>query len=216
MVGAMPHADPLVGGGDLQVAAFGSMGAVAMHRDQSQGWRMLIARITAFEAGAGKYAAHLLAGDSTATAGANLSLPEGLTDTRNNNTLLVNMAEVGGGHQLTLQSVHCGILAGMTAENPARAIMLVHASGPVLQPVQVIKDGGTDGTQTTPATWTYTLLTIDASDTYATETPLARPRPVGSSIPPSAHPAYGLAFVDAGGTWRLWDAGEVPATTPCS
>lgn len=207
---------PLIGGGDLQVAAFDHIGTVASpHRDK-QGWRTLIARITAFEAGAGKYAAHLLFGDSTATASENVTLPEGLSDSGNKNALLVNLTEVGPGHQLPLKSVQQGIFAGMTAESPARAIVLVQNTGPVLQPVQVIKDGGTDGTQTTPATWTYTILSLDGSLTFASQTPLVRPRPAGSSIPPAATPAYGLAFVDAGGTWRLWDAGEIPATTPCS
>jgi|GEM_PF-5726183 hypothetical protein len=209
-------AGPLVGGGDLQVAAFDRTGAVALHRPHAQGWRTLIARIIAFEQGAGKYAAHLLFGNSTATASENLSLPEGLSDSGNNNALLVNAGEIGGSHQLPLQSVHGGVFVGMTAESPPRAIMLLHSSGPVLQPVQVKKDGGIDGTQTAPASWTYTLLSLDGTLTYATQTPLARPRPNGSCVPPSANPAFGTAFVDAGGMWRLWDAGEIPATAPCS
>ncbi len=211
-----PLTGPLIGGGDLQVVAFDRMGTVASPHGANRGWRTLIARITAFEAGAGKYAAHLLFGDSSAAANENVTLPEGLSDSGNNNALVVNMAEAGIGHQLPLESVQCGIFAGMTAESPARAIVLVHNTGPVLQPVQVMKDGGTDGNQTAAATWTYTIFSLDGSLTFASQTPLTRPRPAGSSIPPSANPAYGLAFVDASGTWRLWDAGEIPATTPCS
>ena len=128
----------------------------------------------------------------------------------------MNLTEAGTGHQLLLGAVLYGIFAGMTSETPARAIVLVQNAGPVMQPVQVIKDGGSDGTQTTPATWTYTISSLDGSLTFASQTPLTRPRPAGSSIPPSSSPAYGLAFVDASGSWRLWDAGEIPATTPCS
>lgn len=214
--GAWPSAGPLIGGGDIQTAAFDRLGAVAMHRAADTGLRVLIARIESFEAGAGKYAAHLLFGNSTATAAENLNLPEGLSDSDNNNALLVNLGEVGGGHLLPLQSVHGGVLAGMTTEATPRAIVMVHHTGPVLVPVQILNDGGTDGSATTSASWTYTILSLDGSQIFNRQTPLARPRPAGSMVVQSASPAFGTAFVDAGGTWRLWDAGEVPATTACS
>ena len=214
--GPWPPAGPLIGGGDIQTAAFDRIGAVAMHRAADIGLRVLIARIESFEAGAGKYAAHLLFGNSTAVAGENLNLPEGLSDSGNNNALLVNLAEAGGGHLLPLQSVHCGIMAGMTTETTPRAIVMVHQTGPVMLPVQILKDGGADGSATTSASWTYTILSLDGSQILNRQTPLARPRPAGSMIVQSASPAFGAAFVDAGGTWRLWDAGEIPATTACS
>ncbi|MGC8560844.1 MAG: hypothetical protein ACP5O1_09215 [Phycisphaerae bacterium] len=214
--GAWPAAGPLIGGGDIQTAAFDRFGAVAMHRAAEIGLRVLIARIESFEAGVGKYAAHLLFGNSTSSAGANLNLPEGLSDTGNNNALLVNLAEVGGGHLLPLQSVHCGVMAGMTSEATPRAIVMVHHTGPVIQPVQILTDGGADGSSTASASWTYTIMSLDGSQILNRQTPLARPRPAGSTIVQSASPAFGTAFVDAGGTWRLWDAGEVPATTACS
>jgi hypothetical protein len=207
---------PLIGGGDIQTAAFDRVGSTAMHRAVDVGLRNVLVRIENFEAGAAKYAAHLLFGNSTATAGENLTLPEGLSDTGNNNALLVNLAETGGGHQLPLQSVHCGVFVGFTAESPPRAIVMVHHGGPALQPVQVLKDGGADGTQTAPATWTYTIKSVDGSQTFATTVPPARPRPNGSMVIQTSTPAFGTAFVDATGTWRLWDAGEIPATTACS
>ena len=213
--GSGPAAGPLIGGGDIQTASFDRFGAVAMHRAADFGLRVLIARIESFEAGVGKYAAHLLFGNSTSSAAANLNLPEGLSDSGNNNALLVNLAEVGGGHLLPLQSVHCGVLAGMTTEATPRAIVMVHHTGPVMEPVQVLKDGGADGSATASASWTYTIMSLDGSQILSRQTPLARPRPAGSMIVQSASPAFGTAFVDAGGTWRLWDAGEVPATTAC-
>jgi len=181
--------------------------------------RLVVVKITATEEGGGKYAGHLFTGNSTAQASQNISLSEGLTDTNNNNALVVNLAEAGCGasHRLVMGSYHAGLIVGKTArENSPRAIVLIRSETAAVFAVQVSKDGGADGTATTPASWTYTVKTVDDSITLGTGVVLARPRPNGSMVVWGASPAFGLAFYDANGTLRLWDAGEIPATAACS
>lgn len=192
-------------------------GAAIASRRAAIGYPMVVVHVTALETGGGKYAGHLFSGNSTAAAGANLNLPEGLRDSGNNNALILNLAESnsGPGHALRTGSFHIGLKAGLTDESPPRLIVLIGSAGPVMFPVCVSKDGGADGTQTAPATWTYTVTSMDGLTAWGTQLPLARPRPNGSMLPQTASGAFGMAFVDATGTLRLWDAGEVQNTTAC-
>ncbi len=191
-------------------------GAAIAPRGRAVGYCMVVVHVTALETGGGKYAGHLFSGNSTATAGANLNLPEGLRDSANNNALILNLAESGTGHALSTGSFHIGLKAGLTDESPPRLIVLISSVGAVMFPVGISKDGGADGTQTAPATWTYTVTSIDGLMTWGTQLSLARPRPNGSMLPQTALPAFGTAFVDATGILRLWDAGEVQNTTACT
>ncbi len=207
----------LIAGGGLNVQRVNGAGAALAAPARALGYPVVLVNITAVETGGGKYAGHLFSGNSTAVAGTALAMPEGLRDSGNKNALIVNIAEgnAGTGHRLLIGSFHLGVKAGMTAESPPRLIVLVDSAGPVLFPVLITKDGGADGSQTTPATWTYAVTSIDGVTSWGTEISLTRPRPNGSMIPQSATPAFGLAFVDASGTLRLWDAGEVQNTTAC-
>lgn len=82
-------------------------------------------------------------------------------------------------------------------------------AGPKVFPVEVAKTGGADGTDSTTATWTYTVASLTGT-TLGTGVPVSRPRPNGSM---AFGTTYGLAFYDADGDLVLWDAGEVEATT---
>ena len=78
-------------------------------------------------------------------------------------------------------------------------------------PVTVEKTGGADGTQTTPATWSYTVRCKGWDGTAATlgtGVSLARPRPNGKMTFQAGSAGFGEAFYD-GVTLKLWDAGEV-------
>jgi hypothetical protein len=207
----------LIAGGGLNLQRVHGAGAALASPAGLLGYAVVLVNITAVEAGGGKYAGHLFSGNSTAAAGAALAMPEGLRDSGNKNALILNMAEsnAGTGHRLLAGSFHLGVKAGMTAESPPRLIVLIDSAGPILFPVRITKDGGADGTQSTPATWTYTVMSIDGVNAWGTQVPIARPRPNGSMIPQTATPAFGLAFVDASGIPRLWDAGEVQNTTAC-
>jgi hypothetical protein len=77
-------------------------------------------------------------------------------------------------------------------------------------PVKVTKTGGSDGTNTTAASWTYTVKNLDDVE-LGTGVSLAKPRPYGKMTYGSSH---GLAFYD-GATLKLWDAGEVPGSVHC-
>ncbi|NNM84380.1 MAG: hypothetical protein HKL96_01280 [Phycisphaerales bacterium] len=190
-------------------------GTIVRSPTLAQGNRMAVVKLTAYEAGGGKYGGHIFTGNSAALAATNLSLPEGLADSGNNNALVLNLSEPGdaGSHLLPLNSFHIGLRVGRTSETANRAIVLIQAAAAPVFAVNITRDGGSDGSQTTAATWTYTLKTMDASVTLGTGIVLARPRPNGSMLTNSG---FGLAFFDAANTLRLWDAGEVPATTACT
>lgn len=83
--------------------------------------------------------------------------------------------------------------------------------------VKVQQTGGSNGTDTTTATYTYTVRTLpwngtSGGETLGTNVPVSRPRPNGLMTVQAGSTGYGLAFRD-GSTLILWDAGEVPDTT---
>ncbi len=191
------------------------VGTIVRSPAPAQAARTAVVKITSYETGGGKYAGHIFTGNSTAIADTNLNMPEGLADSGNNNALVLNLGENGaaGTHLLPLNSFHIGRRIGRTGEPANRAIVLIQAAAAQIFAVSVTRDGGSDGSQTTAASWTYTVKTVDGSVVLGTGVAAARPRPNGSMI---AGGGFGLAFFDSAGTLRLWDAGEVPATTACS
>lgn len=193
-------------------------GVALSHTRHASPGRGLLVKITALETGSGKYAGHLFFPNCQTSPGTNLTMPEGLTDSGNTNALVLNLAENApvAAHLLPLNSFHIGLLVGYTSEAAPRAVVLISAAWPAEFPVQVRKDGGIDGSQTSPATWTYTVLSLDGGQTLGSQVPLARPRPNGSRLVQTAVPAFGLAFFTTAGTLLLWDAGETAATTACS
>jgi hypothetical protein len=82
--------------------------------------------------------------------------------------------------------------------------------------VKVEKDGGADGTKTTAASWTYTVRAYVNGATLGTAVPLARPRPNGRRLYPTGSDGAGIAFHDADGNLKLWDAGEYRRTAGCN
>lgn len=205
----------LIAADGLNTNRIHSAGSSISGQHRHIGYPMVVVHITAVDAGGGKYAGHLFSGNSNAASSTNITMPEGMRDSGNTNALILNLAECSAGHRLLIGSFHIGLKAGMTAESPPQMIVLIDAPGPVLFPVRISKDGGADGTQSAPATWTYTVTSIDGLITWGTQQPLARPRPNGSMLPQTASPAFAMAFVDATGMLRLWDAGEVQNTTAC-
>lgn len=81
-----------------------------------------------------------------------------------------------------------------------------------LFPVKIENDGGSQGTSTTAATWTYKIKTLNA-DLIQSGVGLSRPRPLGTATVQGVN-AYGVAFY-AGGSIILWDAGEIYGANPC-
>lgn len=206
----------LVGGGTTATRVAGAGVALAENRREPVG-RGLIVKITAVETGTGKYAGQLFSPNCQSAPATNLTMPEGLTDSGNTNALVMNLLEDSPNttHLLGLNTFYIGLLAGYTPEAVPRAVVLICAAWPALFPVQVKKDGGADGSQTAPATWTYTVQSADGRQTLGSLTPLARPRPNGSRIVQTAVPSFGMAFYSAG-KLMLWDAGEIPSTTACT
>lgn len=83
----------------------------------------------------------------------------------------------------------------------------------VFFPVTVQQSGGSNGTVSTPASYTYDVTSLTGA-ALGSAVPLARPRPNGAVIYQSGSAGYGVAFYD-GLTLKLWDAGEVPDTDAC-
>jgi uncharacterized protein YodC (DUF2158 family) len=74
-------------------------------------------------------------------------------------------------------------------------------------PVQLTNDGGINGTNTTVATYTYTLKSLNGMTTLGTTKPQIMPRTVGAvTVRPSG--SIGAAYMDASNVIQLWNAGE--------
>jgi hypothetical protein len=82
--------------------------------------------------------------------------------------------------------------------------------------VRVEQTGGSDGTSSTAASWTYTVRDVSSTVTLGTVVAVARPRPNGLMTYQSGSDGFGVAFYDDDGTLKLWDAGEVPTTGACT
>lgn len=78
-------------------------------------------------------------------------------------------------------------------------------------PIYVEKTGGSDGTATSAASWTYTLRHYTGAQTLATGAAQVRPRPNGQMTYQSGSNGIGVGFYQ-GSNVALWDAGEVEAT----
>ena len=76
--------------------------------------------------------------------------------------------------------------------------------------VKVEMDGGINGTQSTAATYTYTVRHLEG-DLLGTLIPMSKPRDPGSVTYQAGAGGYGIAFYDDG-VLVLWDAGETKDT----
>lgn len=81
-------------------------------------------------------------------------------------------------------------------------------------PVLVTKTGGSDGTSSSTASWTYGV-TDQAANSLGTALPQIRPRPNGKMTYQSAG-SIGVGYYTTAGAFALWDAGEVPTTDACT
>lgn len=124
--------------------------------------------------------------------------------------VLVNFFEPGtDSHILPVNCVVYGWQVGSTSSG-LPLIEIDHiVSG--LFSVALTQTGGSNGTKTTAASWTYTVKTIDSAVTLGTGVALTRPRPAGYMTAGTS----GLAYYD-GTTLKLWDAGEIYGIGPCA
>lgn len=134
----------------------------------------------------------------------------------NDNDILViaatNLAEPSGSHLVRQQLVELSYGLDQTvSDHPIPNLRYWFTmSPPQLIPVLVETDGGSDGTKTTTASWTYTISSLDGIS-IATEVVLTKGRPKGTAVPGTG---YGLIFYD-GTSIVLWDAGELYGTGGC-
>lgn len=124
--------------------------------------------------------------------------------------VLVNYFEPGiDSHILPVDAVVYGFQVGATVSNKPLIEIDHIVSG--LFAVALTQTGGSDGSASAAASYTYTVKTIDSATTLGTGVGQTRPRPNGLVVPGTK----GLAYYD-GTTLKLWDAGEVPETAACS
>lgn len=170
--------------------------------------------------GGGHYNARSVSGITTATRAGNEVQPDGMTVVGDEDILFVNLFENGTTkHVLPQGTFFYGRIVGYDRTN-----LLKKVEGYCLPPgvhfaVKVEKTGGSDGTKTTKATWTYTVRTIawngsSGGDTLGTGMAVTRPRANGKRAFQAGSTGYGVAFYD-NGTLKLWDAGEVKGTAGC-
>lgn len=163
----------------------------------------------------GKFSGQIGRGRSTAGTANALAMPEGLEFTEAGTCLVLHLAEDGlPGHRwLRTGSYVLGKVVGRTAAtNPLPIVMVVGPKDGMTFAVAVTKDGGADGTQTTAATWTYTVKSL-GGQTLGETVPVSMQRPFGKRkhYPTSG---YGLACFNGTGLILL-DAGEVEETGGC-
>jgi hypothetical protein len=82
-------------------------------------------------------------------------------------------------------------------------------------PVRVEKDGGSNGTATSAASYTYTVRDFASGNTLATNAAQVHPRAYGAVDYQAGTNGVGLAY-QSGTSVALYLAGEVPQTGPCS
>jgi hypothetical protein len=205
---------PILGDGNIEVNQTPKCGTTIKLKGPRP-YPVVMVKITG-SLGKGNYSARQFSGVLTYTSGSP-SVPGNLTDPGADNCIVVNLAEVLGGAPLVTDSWVIGVALGQSVNASSAGVALVVTSGfSGAFPVQVTQAGGADGTATSPASWTYTVKTVDGTVTLGTNVALNRPRPNGSMAVNSASPAFGLAFMDSTAALRLWDAGEVPNTDACS
>lgn len=125
--------------------------------------------------------------------------------------VLVNFFETGtGSHILPVDCVVFGWIQGTTSSGKP-LIELDHFFAGVFQ-VAVTQTGGSDGSASTAASYTYTVKTQDSVTTLGTGVAVTGPRPKGLTNVGTV----GLAYYDSSGALKLWSAGETPTTAACS
>ena len=206
---------PIRGGAGIILSQI-STGGVSISSPSFERAMGILVKITT-SLGKGNYGSRKYTGVPTYSTGS-VSLPGDLVDPGYDNCIVVNLGEIPAGQPLAVGSwVTATPIARATNAAGAPAVLAVTGSSTGTFFVQVVKDGGSDGTSTAPASWTYTVKTLDGANTLGSRMALARPRPNGSMLVNGSTPAYGLAFYDLANppVLHLWDAGEVPNTYVC-
>jgi hypothetical protein len=145
----------------------------------------------------------------------------GVSFTGTNKIVIRNWGEMDRGYGALGHAIstNAGVVAmarfvGMTVSNPPVGVYDTYLTRPgALFGVKVEKDGGAQGTSSTPATWTYTVRTL-LGEVLGGAVALARPRPNGKMTFQAGSSGYGTAFFD-NTALGLWDAGEIPVAGPC-
>lgn len=147
--------------------------------------------------------------DETAAGGLSIATYYAFASTED--CVLVNFFETGtGSHILPVDCVVFGWLQGVTSGGKP-LVELDHFFAGVFQ-VAVTQTGGSDGSPSTAASYTYTVKTQDSVTTLGTVIAVTGPRPKGLTNVGTV----GLAYYDSSGAVKLWSAGETPTTAACS
>ena len=147
------------------------------------------------------------------------STPGTLADLSGGRTGTDNAREVSGREDVSTDTYV--LLIDENAGDGAQVFWFLAAGNPAATfAVKVEQTGGSQGTASTAASYTYTVRTLpwngtSGGATLGTGVAVSRPRPIGEMTVQAGSTGYGLAFYD-GTTLRLWDAGEVEIVEGCS
>ena len=140
------------------------------------------------------------------------STPGTIADLTGGRTGTNNAREVSG-----REDIRTGAYVFLIDENAGDGVQVFWFIAPTTPDatfaVKVEVLAGSQGTNTTPATYTYIVRSL-AGATLGTGIAQSRPRPNGRVTFQAGAGGYGVAFYD-GTTLRLWDAGEIPITGGC-
>jgi hypothetical protein len=182
-----------------------------------------LVQIDADASGGGQYTGKVFMPVVTARPTGNLSSTDlGMTQAVSN-CIVWNLDELGGStHDLASGTVTLGIVVGQRDDDNYWIVIIASSAGADRAfPVKIEKDGGSDGTSTAAASWTYTVKNMDETVSLGTAVSVTRPRPNGLMTYQvgtfsGGNAGYGVGFYNDNGTFVLWDAGEVPTTSACT
>lgn len=168
----------------------------------------VVFKISSNASGGGKYYGKVVYGVSSATGSGNFAESDTGTVHSSETLLCLNTRELGtSAHILPISKICSGVIIGLSSD--AKAVVIFSEDNGLF-PVTVTQTGGSNGSKTSAASYTYTVKTLDGT-TIGTSVALAKTRPYGLV---TAGSTYGLAFYD-GTTLKLWDAGEYPGSGGC-
>jgi hypothetical protein len=172
------------------------------------------AKITSTTSNGAIYNAKTITGAINSAVSANLAMADLGTLSSSENLIVWNLTEIGSSlHTINIsdndQCVFSGSIVGLDT-GTGFPIMLIKS--PAWFQVAVTNDGGSNGTSTTPPSYTYTVKTPDAVTTLGTAMTPVKARHNGKY---TAGSGVGWAYISSG-TLYLWDANEFEGIKACS
>lgn len=163
----------------------------------------------------GRYKAHTYSGGAKNNASGNLAATDIGTASASENAMVWNLCEIARGtHHISLsdpaQYIVMATPTGTTDTTSGFPIYEINVPPQPLIPVTLTQTGGSNGTQTAAATWSYTATSL-TGDSLGTSLSPAEPRPFGTMTAATV----GFGHYSTSGTFVLDFCFEKPGSTHC-